>query len=436
MSTTTDPRDQRGLMIAALCKIDRQDGAWIVPSQTTPNKKYQVRLDGKGSCTCPDCQESGFICKHIRAVKIVLKRELGLNGSITETKEVTITEKRTYSQPWPEYNMSQQIEKKRFQVLLQDLCHNLEDPEHNKPGPKPHSYKDAIFAMCFKVYCGFSARRFSCDLEDAHAAGYLTRSIPSMKTTTFMENPVFTSILIDLIQKSATPLRVVETDFAVDSSGFSTSRFETWYDHKYGCNRRKCMWVKTHIACGVKTNVVTAVRILDRDAADCPQFVPLMKSTSEGFRVSEASADKAYLSAENIEQVHELGGTPFIMPKINTTGGLGGLFEKMFLYFQCRQADFLAHYHKRSNVESTFSAVKRKFGDSVRSKTDTAMVNEVLCKLLCHNLCCLIQEQCILGIEPVFWTEPIIPEKITVVDEPAPVITKESPTCWTFTTYA
>ena len=32
------------------------------------------------------------------------------------------------------------------------------------------------------------------------------------------------------------------------------------------------------------------------------------------------------------------------------------------------------------------------------------MKNEVLCKVLCHNLCCLIQSQCELGIEPVFWT--------------------------------
>jgi hypothetical protein len=36
-------------------------------------------------------------------------------------------------------------------------------------------------------------------------------------------------------------------------------------------------------------------------------------------------------------------------------------------------------------------AVKRKFGDSVMSKTDAAMTNEVLCKILCHNLTCLIQ---------------------------------------------
>jgi hypothetical protein len=36
------------------------------------------------------------------------------------------------------------------------------------------------------------------------------------------------------------------------------------------------------------------------------------------------------------------------------------------------------------------------------------MVNETLCKLLCHNLTCLIQEQETLGIVPVFWKdEPV-----------------------------
>jgi len=79
------------------------------------------------------------------------------------------------------------------------------------------------------------------------------------------------------------------------------------------------------------------------------------------------------------------------------------MFEKMFHYFQFRQEEFQEHYHLRSNVESTFSMMKRKFGDSVRSKTDVAMVNEVLCKVLCHNLCVLVQEQHELGIETVFW---------------------------------
>lgn len=81
------------------------------------------------------------------------------------------------------------------------------------------------------------------------------------------------------------------------------------------------------------------------------------------------------------------------------------MFEKMFHFFQFKRDEYLGHYHKRSNVESTFSAIKRKFGDSVRSKTDVAMKNEVLCKLLCQNLTCLIQEQEELGIAPIFWKD-------------------------------
>jgi transposase len=48
-------------------------------------------------------------------------------------------------------------------------------------------------------------------------------------------------------------------------------------------------------------------------------------------------------------------------------------------------------YHLRSNVEATFSMIKRKFGERLRSKTHTAQTNEVLCKILAHNLCCVIQ---------------------------------------------
>jgi hypothetical protein len=64
--------------------------------------------------------------------------------------------------------------------------------------------------------------------------------------------------------------------------------------------------------------------------------------------------------------------------------------------------EHLQHYHKRSNAEAPFSMIKRKFGDSLRSKTDDAMRNEALAKILCHNLCCLISAWYELGIEPVF----------------------------------
>jgi transposase len=74
----------------------------------------------------------------------------------------------------------------------------------------------------------------------------------------------------------------------------------------------------------------------------------------------------------------------------------------MFHFFIWKHEEYLACYHKRSNFETTFSMMKRKFGDSLRSKTDTAMVNEALCKILCHNLVVLIHEIHELGIQPMF----------------------------------
>jgi hypothetical protein len=66
--------------------------------------------------------------------------------------------------------------------------------------------------------------------------------------------------------------------------------------------------------------------------------------------------------------------------------------------------------------------MKRKFGDSIRSRNPVAMANEVYAKVLCHNLCCLIMSQCELGIEPIFWGEQTAASETpaeTVIDVPA-----------------
>lgn len=71
--------------------------------------------------------------------------------------------------------------------------------------------------------------------------------------------------------------------------------------------------------------------------------------------------------------------------------------------FNFNRLEFMAHYHKRSNIESAFSMIKAKFGGSVRSKSPVAQVNEVLLKVLCHNICVLLQSIGELGIEANFW---------------------------------
>lgn len=76
--------------------------------------------------------------------------------------------------------------------------------------------------------------------------------------------------------------------------------------------------------------------------------------------------------------------------------------EKGFHYFQSNQEEFAGHYHKRSNVEAMFSAIKKKLGESLKSKNRTAQINELLCKIIVYNITVLIQEMHIIGIQPNF----------------------------------
>src|ERR1700677_4922808 len=128
----------------------------------------------------------------------------------------------------------------------------------------------------------------------------------------------------------------------------------------------------------------------------------LLETTAKSFAMHEVSADNAHSSVANHEAIAKHGAKPFTAFKSWTTGAAGGVFQKAFHYFSLHREEFLQSYHKRSNVETVVMMIKSKFGDSVRSKTDTAMKNEVLCKVLCHNICVLIGAMNEFGLRPDF----------------------------------
>jgi len=59
--------------------------------------------------------------------------------------------------------------------------------------------------------------------------------------------------------------------------------------------------------------------------------------------------------------------------------------------------------------------IKAKFGDGVRSKLDVAMKNEVLAKLVCHNICCLISAMYELDLTPILWADQPFAHELRVV---------------------
>lgn len=416
-----DAREERGLVIANTSKIEKNKLGWKVPSQSG-NGTYIVNLDhGEPFCTCPDYESRHLPCKHIHAVEFVIQRETKPDGSTTYTKSI----KMTCTQEWPTYHEAQTHEQERFVVLLRDLCKGIPQPEYKFGRPRL-PLADVVFGVAYKVYSTMSGRRFMSDLREAETKELVTKSPSFASTFRYLENPELAPLLKSLIEQSASPLRVVETDFAVDSSGFATTTYSRWFDHKYGKMRSEVKWVKTHLMCGVKTHVVTSVEATPTETADAPQFAPLVKATAKTFSINEVSADKAYSSRRNLHAVQAVNGIPFIPFKSNTNGignredGFDGLWNRMWHYYNFNRDAFLSHYHKRSNVEAAFSMIKAKFGSSVRAKTPTAQVNEVLCKVLCHNICVLIQSIYELGLEPTFWTsdtkEAVVPKVLENFD--------------------
>jgi transposase len=394
-----DGREQRGLEIAATVKLKQKGGVWSVPSQGGKGDIYRVNLKGdEPTCSCPDHETRRVKCKHIHAVEYSIRRETCPDGTTTVTKTVRVT----YAQDWPAYNAAQCHEKTRVTELLRGLCDGITQPPQGRGRPRlPLS--DVVFSAVMKVYSTVSGRRATSDLRECEAKGLVANAPHYNSVFNYLEDPTLTPILKALVEESASPLKAVESDFAVDSSGFSTCTFVRWYDAKYGKTHSEHEWVKAHLMIGVKTNIVTSVEVTGPDNHDSPYLPPLLEATTKTFNVAEVSADKGYISKRNLEVVVNAGAVPYIPFKSNTTGEGPELWRKMWHFYQFNRREFLESYHKRSNVESTFSMIKAKFGASVRSKTPVAQTNEVLCKVLCHNLCVLVQSIYELGIEPTFW---------------------------------
>jgi len=328
------------------------------------------------------------------------------------TEEKTI--RTTYSQEWHEYNQAQTNEKARFLELLYQLCKGIEEPIQTFGRPRL-PYAEMVFAVCFKTYSTVSSRRFISDLNDAKNKGFISKVPHFNSISNYLELENLTPLLKELIVASTLPLKFVESNFAVDSSGFSTGRTQRWVDAKWGNARAQYGgkgidrrdWLKLHIMCGCKTNIVTSVEVTHAHAGDSPQFAPLVEQTSENFTMNTVCADKAYSSNKNLKLVLVKGAQPYIAFRSNSTDGpqQSDMWRRLYRFYQYHQDQFMLHYHKRSNVETTFSMIKAKFGERLRSKTVVAQTNEVLCKVLCHNICCLIQSIYELGVEPNFWAD-------------------------------
>lgn len=372
--------------------------AYLCPSQSASGG-YVVDI-GEGTCSCADFETTGERCKHLYAV-LIARGAIVVEGESLSANEP----RKTYTQNWPAYDRAQCEEKARVQVLLKGLCDGITQPPAKRTGRPRLLLAELVYASAMKVFGTMSGRRSISDVRACERDGFIDHTPAHCSIARLLESPAAMPLLTQLVEESATPLRTIETALAADATGFSTSTFARWFDHKYQREKKVNRWVKLHAMTGTKTHVITAAVVTEGHVNDCPQLPALLDATvANGFNPTEISADKAYLSNQNIAAIEATGAAVYIPFKSNSNPtGNTAAWQRLFLNFTANRREFLAAYHKRSNVESVFSSVKRKFGGAVRSKLPAAQFNEVLLKCLCSNLSQVVHATFELGIEPKFW---------------------------------
>jgi len=408
-----DERRQKGLEIAATVNLTQKpDGTWAVPSQSLKGR-YAVSMTPDGPrCSCPDFELRGTICKHGWAVQFTLFRETVTetkpDGTVSTTTTETTAVRVTYGQPnWGAYHKAQCSEKEYFCKLLHDLTKDIATPEQRGAGRRFIPLSDMIFSAAYKVYSGFSARRFMTDMRDAESKGLVTQAPCYNSIFNYMALEAMTPILHELITATAKPLASIETQFAVDSTGIGTGNFYRHFSNKYGEDRTRRDYLTLHALVGTRTNIVAACKVTDHRYSDPVEFGPLVEKAAEDFDMKEISADKAYSSHANLAITEKVGAVPFI-PFKSTAKAVSKshkspstpAWTRLYHFFSLHREEFLEHYHRRSNVETTFSMIKRCVSDTLRSKTPVAQRNEALLLVLVHNVRCLIHEAFELGITP------------------------------------
>ena len=324
----------------------------------------------------------------------------------------------TYAQDWPNYKLAREYEKEFFQLLLSDLMDQVCEPDYTFGRPR-HRLSDVLKAMAIKVRGRMSTQRTKSDIRDAYRLGYLERVPGSNTIIDYFNLPELTPILSECIEFTASVLRPYETDFAVDSSGFRTTNYMRWLEEKHGkkgkldaddederlVERKSREWLKVHMVVGTNTQTVTGVSVLGWRSSDYKQFIPLFERVTKLFDVQRITGDGAYAGYDNFNAAKKWRATaytPFHHLHVRPADSDQSAWARAYRMYYDQFDEWFPLYHRRSLVETAYSTIKRLFGETIRSKKHVAQVNELLLKVLCHNIIVLIHEIFEMDIHPFF----------------------------------
>lgn len=229
-------------------------------------------------------------------------------------------------------------------------------------GPKTYKLIDHISSLLIMQSCQLSLRRVSF---------YVKGKCPTYSALCKSRKRIPLELWQKLLKITS---GLSSGKIAIDGTGFSRANPSFHYLKRID-NKSPQGSAKLSALFDIQTKKFLVMRIRSKPKHDMRDVNYMLKRTPE---IRTFYADKGYDS----EEIHELcywnGIQTFIPPKKHVR-------LRKFRRLQMKNWD-KEEYNLRSNIEAGFSAMKRKYGSSVRAKKAPGLRSEIICKGIAYNL--------------------------------------------------
>lgn len=426
--STKNPRAERGLALAQAKKdsIKLLVGAkYLVPSAASNGSSYVVDVKAE-RCSCLDWAERGspdhpHRCKHLWCLFYVLKLADGSELLVKERPRKVKDPSTWKKRDWTAINQCRTLIPRLGPQLLVELIDGAGLPGPPRRGRPGASVRDIVLTAALREWEGATAGEAVVSIEEFCARGLTTVSrVPHYNALLDrFARPEIMPYLHRILAASALPMLPLETGITADGTAFGTSVYDCYFVEKHGKTEQKRKptkrhsWIDVVIAWGINLHVIVAAQPTEHNPIGgevrvMPEI--LRRALSGGTRVTAWYGDGAYCAEEVAAACEKIGAELFVRWPTNRTGKTkGAALWRLYQIFDANREQYRNLCDKgRPLAETGNKMLKERFGYSLRSRTHNSMFAEVMLRMICHNVACLVMAVKEFGVEPKYWDADVI----------------------------
>ena len=195
----------------------------------------------------------------------------------------------------------------------------------------------------------------------------------------------FSSFMFALLLAQTARLFELSGIIAIDSTGFS-SNYSSRYYMMIKYRQEKGVWsgsyIKNSAAVDVHSQAVLGIKCRNDHRHDSIDFVPVLKRTVRNMGITKVIADKGY----DFERIHKFARNVLkvdtVIPVRNIRRKkVHGWYRRMLFREFDRET-----YNQRNKIETVFSVIKRRFGDTLYSRSWRLQRKEMKLVCIAYNI--------------------------------------------------